>query len=75
MTTADNIIHFWFLEIDPKLWFKKDLNFDKTLRSKFSEVHARASKAETFEWRKTALGRLAEILILDQFSRNMFRDK
>lgn len=75
MTTADDIIHFWFLEIDPKLWFKKDLNFDKTLRSKFSEVHARASKAETFEWRKTALGRLAEILILDQFSRNMFRDK
>jgi len=68
------IIRFWFEEIDPAKWWKKDDGFDALLVERFAEVHARASRCELFDWRKEPLGRLAEIIVLDQFSRNMFRD-
>jgi len=68
------IISFWFEEIDPAMWWKKDDGFDALLIERFAEAHARASRCELFEWRREPLGRLAEIIVLDQFSRNMFRD-
>ena len=67
------IISFWFEEIEPALWWKKDDSFDALLLERFSEIHARACRCELFEWRGEAEGRLAEIIVLDQFSRNMFR--
>lgn len=69
-----NIISFWFTEIESKLWFKKDDAFDQLLREKYGELHHRAAQAELFTWRSSAEGRLAEIIVLDQFSRNMYRD-
>jgi uncharacterized protein (DUF924 family) len=69
-----NIISFWFKEIEPKQWWIKDLAFDQLITDKFLAIHQQASQCELFEWRATAQGRLAEIIILDQFSRNMFRD-
>lgn len=68
------IIEFWFEEITPEQWWKKDEVFDALLIERFSEIHDSASRGELFEWRKHPEGRLAEIIILDQFSRNMFRD-
>jgi len=68
------IIDFWFLEIEPASWWKKDGNFDQQIIARFSEIHSKASKCELYNWRNSAEGRLAEIIILDQFSRNMFRD-
>ena len=68
------IVSFWFEEIEPALWWKKDDVFDALLVERFSEVHAQATRCELFKWRKQAEGRLAEIIVLDQFSRNMFRD-
>jgi len=67
------ILKFWFEEIDPSKWWVKDDAFDKLISARFSEVHARATRCELFEWRAEARGRLAEIIVLDQFSRNMFR--
>ena len=69
-----DILKFWFDEIDPSQWWAKDDNFDRLLAERFSAVHARATRCELFEWRVNAKGRLAEIIILDQFSRNMYRD-
>jgi len=71
----NEITDFWFVEIDKVKWFKKDESFDELIRSRFSDIHAQASKCELFSWRSTALGCLAEIIVLDQFSRNMFRGK
>jgi uncharacterized protein (DUF924 family) len=68
------IVDFWFKEIEPARWWKKDDAFDALLVERFSEIHARACRCELFEWRRQAEGRLAEIIVLDQFSRNMFRD-
>ncbi len=78
MTTrvdATEVINFWFEEIESSRWFKKDDAFDELLRERFLSVHESATKAELFWWRDTAKGRLAEIIVLDQFSRNMFRDQ
>jgi len=52
----------------------KNTELDQKITERFSLTHLQASLGELFSWRKTAEGRLAEILVLDQFSRNMFRD-
>ena len=67
------ILKFWFEETDPAKWWAKDDAFDQLITGRFSDVHARATRCELFEWRADARGRLAEIIVLDQFSRNMFR--
>jgi len=71
---SETIIKFWFEEIPSQAWFKKDEAFDKELINRFSAIHSAAAKGELFNWRVTPEGRLAEIILLDQFSRNMFRD-
>jgi len=70
----EQVVSFWFEEIEPASWWKKDDAFDALLIERFSDTHARAIRCELFEWRKEPEGRLAEIIVLDQFSRNMFRD-
>jgi len=68
------ILDFWFNEIKPAQWWKEDADFDQLITERYSDIHTQASRCELFEWRKTPQGRLAEIIVLDQFSRNMFRD-
>jgi uncharacterized protein (DUF924 family) len=68
------VIQFWFEETEPKYWFKKDADFDDEIRNRFLSSYQAAIRCELFEWRQVAEGRLAEIIVLDQFSRNMFRD-
>ncbi|NNL56165.1 MAG: DUF924 domain-containing protein [Pseudomonadales bacterium] len=68
------IISFWFGEIDPAKWWVKDAAFDNLLVERFGAVHQRAAQCELYAWRAVAEGRLAEIIVLDQFSRNMFRE-
>ena len=68
-----DVIDFWFNEIESKMWWVKDEIFDQQLRDRFAAVHTAAVKCELFQWRAHTQGRLAEIIVLDQFSRNMFR--
>ena len=71
----NGVIDFWFKEINPKQRWKKDAGFDRTIKERFSDIHARATACELYEWRRQPLGRLAEIIVLDQFSRNIYRGK
>ena len=70
----DDILNFWFQDIEQSQWWVKDLTFDTLIIEKFSAIHQSANCCELFSWRETPKGRLAEIIILDQFSRNMYRD-
>lgn len=72
--SPDDIIHFWFNEIDPKAWFDNDSEFDALIKQRFEPLLIQAKQGELYHWRITPQGRLAEIIILDQFSRNIYRD-
>ena len=67
------INRFWFEEIDPKQWWAKDDNLDKLIRQRFAHIHEKAGRCELHRWRRSSQGRLAEIIVLDQFSRNIYR--
>src|SRR5689334_8764527 len=68
------VLQFWFQESSPAQWWKVDPEFDRMIVERFSELHGQATRSELFEWRSEPRGRMAEIIVLDQFSRNMFRD-
>ena len=70
----ETILHFWFTELNDAQRFAKDEALDARLRQRFEATLRAAIAGELYEWRRTALGRLAEIVVLDQFSRNIYRD-
>jgi uncharacterized protein (DUF924 family) len=77
MISADwpgEVLTFWFKETQPEQWFKKDKDFDATVRKRFLALHevlaAKPSEA-LFADARTAL---AAVIVFDQMSRNMFRD-
>jgi uncharacterized protein (DUF924 family) len=69
----DPVIRFWFEEISPQQWWIKEPSFDALICQRFAHLHRAAAAGELSGWRNRALGRLAEIIILDQFSRNIYR--
>jgi hypothetical protein len=69
----EDILRFWFVEISPKQWWEKSDAFDQMILQRFQNTHTQAYQGELFDWRENPLGRLAEIIVLDQFSRNMYR--
>lgn len=69
-----DILDFWFHPDTQAHWFAKNDDFDQLIYQKFQDVHHQAAQAELWSWRKSAEGRLAEIIVLDQFSRNLFRN-
>jgi uncharacterized protein (DUF924 family) len=71
---AQDILHFWFEELNDTQRFAKDPALDATMRARFGAALQTAARAELFGWRSTPDGRLAEIVLLDQFSRNIYRD-
>lgn len=73
MIDAEDIVDFWFA-LAPADWWGKDENLDCVIAKRFGNVHQRAARGELWQWRKTTLGRLAEIIILDQFSRQLYRE-
>ncbi|WP_286295533.1 DUF924 family protein [Vibrio apostichopi] len=72
--TYHDVLEFWFDELTPKDWFTGGEEVDVLIKTRFSELHKVAVQGELFEWRQTAEGRLAEIIVLDQFSRNIGRN-
>jgi uncharacterized protein (DUF924 family) len=68
------VIDFWFQELGPKDWFRKDDAADARIAQQFRTVHGAAARGELWDWRSSAPGALAEIIVLDQFSRNIFRN-
>jgi uncharacterized protein (DUF924 family) len=71
------VLGFWFGEARGKArleWFRKDEAFDAEIRSRFGELHAAAARGELEDWRRERESMLALIVVLDQFSRNLYRN-
>ena len=71
----EDILNFWFKECTPEQWFKKDSEFDKMLEARFASTVERALSGKLDKWGDSDSGCLALIILLDQFTRNIFRDK
>ena len=73
IASANEVLAFW-LEAGPDKWFKKDDAFDQEIAERFGDTHTAAARGELDGWADSAEGAMSLILVLDQFSRNMFRD-
>lgn len=72
MSAIDDVIAFWFA--DPEKQFARDDAFDREIRDRFGALHADVIAGKHDDWRETPHGALAYVIVLDQFSRNLFRD-
>lgn len=79
----EEILDFWFGDLPDdsywpdgkaELWFKKDSNFDAEIKRRFEAPLNASLKGEIDDWLETPRGVLAFVVLLDQFSRNMYRD-
>jgi uncharacterized protein (DUF924 family) len=70
---ADDVLHFWFVELQPKDWWKSDKALDAVITGRFGKTLELAAHGGLSTWRQSAGGRLAEVIVLDQFSRNIHR--
>jgi uncharacterized protein (DUF924 family) len=68
------VFNFWFTELSAKQHFAKDAALDALIKERFGSLLESAARCELSTWRDSPQGRLAEIIVLDQFSRNVFRD-
>jgi uncharacterized protein (DUF924 family) len=80
MSRFQEILDFWFGKPNEedygksrKVWFIKNPYFDEEVRSRFLSDYKRAAAGELDDWKNSPLSCLALIILLDQFSRNMFR--
>lgn len=67
------VIDFWFRELAPAQWFRKDPALDAEIARRFGDWLSAAGRGEFWQWRTSARGRLAEVIVLDQFPRNIHR--
>ncbi|HBE16808.1 MAG TPA: DUF924 domain-containing protein [Cyanobacteria bacterium UBA11149] len=82
MSQQQEIIEFWFGKVDEpeygkprQVWFTKNPEFDEEVRSRFMTDYQEAASGKLERWKDSALSCLALIIVLDQFPRNMFRDR
>jgi uncharacterized protein (DUF924 family) len=79
MTAAfEEVLDFWFGPLETRgkrrrEWFAKDPQFDAEIRRRFAKLHARAARRELDLWRLSPESMLALVIVLDQFSRNIYR--
>ena len=71
---ADAVLRFWFAELEPRDWWRNDPELDRRIQSRFGGSLEAAARGALAHWRTTPRGRLAEIIVLDQFTRNIHRD-
>jgi uncharacterized protein (DUF924 family) len=72
-TWVDDVLAFWFAELKPGQWFNGGAALDEIIARRFAEVHRQTAAATAEALRTDADTALAAIIVLDQFSRNMFR--
>ena len=70
----EKILYFWFVETPDEKKFQKDFKFDQVIKDRFLNDYELAIQNKLDDWQDTDRGCLALIILLDQFSRNLFRE-
>ncbi|MDH3690049.1 MAG: DUF924 domain-containing protein [Gammaproteobacteria bacterium] len=68
------VLAFWFKELEPKQWFEKGGAVDDMIHTRFQSLYERLAELVPSQWKGSAEGCLAAIIVLDQFPRNLFRN-
>jgi uncharacterized protein (DUF924 family) len=71
--TPQEILSFWFSELTPQQWFEKNDALDEAMQRHFLATHLSLARGEFDDWRVSPQSRLAAVIVLDQFSRNLYR--
>nr|MBV6630852.1 DUF924 domain-containing protein [Oceanococcus sp. HetDA_MAG_MS8] len=74
-TQAHRVLDFWFHELEEGDWWRVNPELDQRIREEFGDLHTQVAAGMAWPWRRSSRGRLAEIVVLDQFSRQIYRDK
>ena len=69
----EEVITFWFVDCRPAQWFRRDLQLDTQIRNRFGERCQQAQSGELSSWEEHNNSALALVLLLDQFSRHVWR--
>ena len=72
--SPEAVNRFWFDELSPRDWFRKSAALDEQIKTRFGATLEAAAAGTLSGWRESPHGRLAEVIVLDQFSRNIHRD-
>lgn len=75
MQNARQVLDFWFSELEPKDWFNGGDRVDELVKARFEPLIQSVYDGRQDDWLGTAQGRLAAILVLDQFTRNVYRGR
>jgi uncharacterized protein (DUF924 family) len=67
------VLDFWYRQLGPAQWFKKDPALDATITTRFLALHEAIAREVPAEAQSSAKAALAAIITLDQLPRNMFR--
>lgn len=69
-----SVIDFWFNDLGPSAWYQQSDELDRLITDKYAPLLLQVIAGECANWRVDAIGSLAEIIVLDQFSRNIYRN-
>ena len=72
---AQDILHFWFEECRPWQWFRRNQEFDRSVSERFGALAEAAQHNRLIAWEADQTSSLALVLLLDQFSRQIWRDQ
>ena len=72
---AEDILRFWFEECKPWQWFRSDRDFDRSVSERFRPLAEAAQEQGLIDWEVSQTSSLALVLLLDQFSRQIWRDQ
>lgn len=75
MLSYTAVYDFWFSELSPAQWWQKSDDIDREIVDRFGKLLDSAAACELYHWRSEPRGRLAEVVVLDQFSRHIYRER
>ncbi len=74
LAQLQSVVEFWFSDRVKEKWWDKDTQFDQEIKEKFLNLHRELANQNLDQYLNSAESALAVVIVLDQFSRNMFRD-
>jgi Uncharacterized protein conserved in bacteria len=73
MEQPQTVLRFWFEELTRQQWFQVSPDLDAAIGERFGQTHLALARGAVIDWRSSPDHRLAAVIVLDQFSRNIYR--